>query len=142
MTCAAHRALSAGLSPCRARRRRNTKTLYEIFQDLMSWPCNNTRKQNLHKVRSSPCEPNTECATPQACESLEKFSMVAERCARDSLSLSEAVLRGQDPSPVGENASNRHGKDTSCWFLELLTLKLCEGSGLSLSLVGKAKRAG
>ena len=68
--------------------------------------------------------------------------MVAERCTRDSLCLSEAVLRGQDPSPVGENTSSRHDKDTSCWFLELLTLKLCEGSGLHLSLVGKDKRAG
>ena len=87
-------------------------------------------------------EPNAECATLQACGSVEKFSMVAERCTRDSLCLSEAVLRGQDPSPVGEDTSNRHDKDASCWFLELLTLKLCEGSGLHLSLVGKDKRAG
>lgn len=68
--------------------------------------------------------------------------MVAERCTRDSLCLSEAVLGARTQAPVEQNTSSRHVGDKSCWFLELLTLRLCEGSGLHLLCVVSIKRGG
>ena len=71
-------------------------------------------------------EPNTEFATPQACESLEKFSMVAERCTRDSLCLSEAVLGARTQAPTVRSEQSRHVSDKSCWVLELRFPQRCE----------------